>query len=82
MLPDFWGTPLPTCPALRPRGVKVTLAMYGSPHVAFRLFRHRRPRDDVLSRLHHAACGLAVYVSSDGSPHRDARLATSLLARR
>jgi hypothetical protein len=42
---------------------------------------NRRPHETLLSRLHHAACMLAVYASPCGSPRHGARLASSPLAK-
>jgi len=73
-LPCSWGTPnvpLPCSPTPADR-----------PHQALAMRRHGPHSDhkegyrNAFSRLNHTALTLAVYASPDGSPHRDARLAS------
>ena len=70
-----WKTPMPACPALRPRQ-----DLHARPlrrlGVAFRQYATATAPAFGLSRLNHAAYELAVYASQHGSPRNHARLAS------
>ena len=65
--PGSWGTPIPTCPALRPRRDLNTNAVTRSD-VAFRTLGRRRLPRLPISGLSHTAYRLPVYASHLGLP--------------
>jgi hypothetical protein len=74
-LPGSWGTPLCTCPALRPRR-NPAVRPFRLSGAAFHALKGVGFRNHKVSGLHHTACELPVYASQPGSPRNHARLSS------
>ena len=73
-LPGSWGTPMCTCPALRPRRALHAWPALGVSTRPSVFLTTSALASCYLSRLHHAACTLPVYASQGGSLRHHATL--------
>jgi len=79
-LPGSWGTPMCTCPALRPRRALHAWPALGVSTRPSVFLTTSALASCYLSRLHHAACTLPVYASHGGSLRHHATLGSGWVA--